>query len=52
MSAPNIADIVASCEACSSVALSHPGGCECITCRAARGDSDAFLELLLRLRPA
>lgn len=29
-------------EACSSVALSHDEACECLACRAASGDAQAF----------
>ena len=35
--------------AIASVALSHPDDCECIVCRAADGDQDAFLELTIQL---
>jgi len=31
--------------AISSVALSHPETCDCLTCRAAAGDVDAFAQI-------
>lgn len=33
-------------EAIASVSLSHDEGCDCLTCRAAKGDGVAFEELL------
>ena len=36
-------------EAIASVALSHPGSCRCLTCRAALGDEDAFAEVFAEL---
>lgn len=36
-------------EAIHSVALEHPGDCDCTTCRAAAGDDEALGELLAEL---
>lgn len=35
--------------AVASVALSHPEGCACLTCRAAGGDREAFLEIVVKM---
>jgi hypothetical protein len=39
-------------EAVASVSLSHPEGCDCKTCRAARGDADAFASILEEMMEA
>lgn len=33
-------------EAIASVAMSHPASCECVICRAQRGDEEAFAYVL------
>lgn len=33
-------------EAASSVALSHPSSCRCLSCRAADGDEDALARVI------
>lgn len=32
-------------EAIASVSLSHPEDCNCLTCRAGRGDKEAFVQI-------
>lgn len=34
-------------EAIAAVAISHPSSCICTTCRAASGDVDAFVQVLI-----
>lgn len=36
-------------EAIHSIALSHPEGCGCVTCRAADGDEDARATVMVML---
>lgn len=37
-------------EAIHSVALSHEEGCGCLTCKAADGDTDALVKILIDVR--
>lgn len=37
-------------EAIASVSMSHPEECGCRTCRAAAGDTDAFVEIYMAVR--
>jgi hypothetical protein len=36
-------------EAVASIAIEHDPGCECVACRAAHGDKEAFLDVWLKL---
>jgi hypothetical protein len=36
-------------EAIHSVALEHPGDCPCVVCRAADGEMDALIEILVMM---
>jgi hypothetical protein len=36
-------------EAIASVALSHDDDCDCVICRAATGEADAFAEVMLQV---
>lgn len=39
-------------EMIASASLSHEDGCDCRVCRAAGGDSDAFLSILMSVQEA
>jgi len=48
MSLDGVVGMVQLREAIASVALSHEADCSCTVCRAAAGDSDALVRMLLR----
>lgn len=43
----NAAQLLMLRDAVASVSLSHKEGCGCLTCRAAAGDTDAFMQIVI-----